>query len=237
MTHAACDDTELMRIQSETLYLLDGRRRIIGINEPSQAAETAVFVGTTRFGRELLVAADMPDPIEEALRMQCEPGTDISIVHMSKTIETYMPVKQIWVGPAYVFPDEPIEPAADPAIVLIHQSNASLLKTCFPEIQSELEERQPVIGYVIGDTAVSVCCSARKSAKAAEASLSTAAAFRGRGLGAKAAARWGWEIRKLGQIPLYSTAWDNLSSQRIAHKIGLYQYGMDFHITIQRNCL
>lgn len=74
MPYAAYDDAELMRIQSETLYLLDGRRRIIGINEPSQAAETAVFVGTTRFGREVLVAADMPDPMEEELRMQCERG-------------------------------------------------------------------------------------------------------------------------------------------------------------------
>lgn len=237
MPYAAYDDAELMRIQSETLYLLDGRRRIIGINEPSQAAETAVFVGTTRFGREVLVAADMPDPMEEELRMQCERGTNISIVQMSKTIETYMPVKQIWVGPAYVFPDKPIEPAADPGIVFIDQSNADLLETYFSEIKSELEERLLVIGCVIGDTAVSVCCSARTSAKAAEASLSTASDFRGRGLAVKAAARWGWEIRRLGRIPLYSTAWDNLSSQRIARKLGLYQYGMDFHITIQRNCL
>lgn len=235
MTHAAYDDAELMRIQSETLYLLDGRRRIIGINEPSQTADTAVFVGTTRLGRELLAAADMPDPIEEELRMQCERETDI--MQMIKTIEQYLPVKQIWIGPAYVFPSEPGEPSADPGIVLIDQSNAYLLETYFPEIKSEIEERLPVIGCVIGDIAVSICCSARTSAKAAEASLSTASEFRGRGLAAKAAARWGWEIRRLGRIPLYSTAWDNLSSQRIARKLDLYQYGTDFHITIQRNCL
>lgn len=232
MTYDVYHDAELMRIQAETLYVLDESRRIIGINEPSLAADTAVFVGMTRYGPQVHVAADMPGHIEQELRLHCEGEPDIK--QLCTIVEGYQPVKRVWVGPAYAFPAEHAEPPAEPDVVVIRPSNADLLDAFFPEIKVELMNRQPVLGFVIGNAAVSVCCSARSSRFAAEAGLATAPAYRGRELAVKTAARWGWEVRRQGRIPLYSTSWSNLGSQRVAHKLRLYPYGMDFHITVQR---
>nr|WP_237391811.1 GNAT family N-acetyltransferase [Paenibacillus dendrobii] len=77
---------------------------------------------------------------------------------------------------------------------------------------------------------VSVCCSARISGKAAEASLKTMEAYRGQGLAPRVVQAWCSEVARQGLIPLYSTSWDNLSSQTVARKLGLHPYGMDLNI-------
>lgn len=41
---------------------------------------------------------------------------------------------------------------------------------------------------------------------------------------------WADEVRRQGLIPLYGTTWENLASQRIAHKLGMVLYGEDWSI-------
>ncbi|MVP01829.1 GNAT family N-acetyltransferase [Paenibacillus lutrae] len=88
----------------------------------------------------------------------------------------------------------------------------------------------PVAAYIVNGEAVSVCCSARKSMKAAEASLSTIEPHRGKGYASHVVQEWSQAVTRGGSIPLYSTSWGNLSSQIVARKLGLVQYGMDFNI-------
>jgi hypothetical protein len=38
-------------------------------------------------------------------------------------------------------------------------------------------------------------------------------------------------VHALGATPLYSTSWDNLASRGLAARLGLAQFGVDFHLT------
>jgi predicted GNAT family acetyltransferase len=66
---------------------------------------------------------------------------------------------------------------------------------------------------------------------ACEAGVETAPGFRGHGHAARVVAAWALAVRDAGQIPLYSTSWQNTASQAVARKLGLRQFGADLHIT------
>lgn len=82
----------------------------------------------------------------------------------------------------------------------------------------------PVMAIAEGGNPVSICFSARQSEIAAAAGVETAAAFRGRGLAARAVAAWAFAIRASGKVPLYSAAWTNAGSLAVARKLGLRRY-------------
>lgn len=72
---------------------------------------------------------------------------------------------------------------------------------------------------------VATCHAARFSAFAAEAGVWTAPAFRGRGYAAAVTAAWANHPVLRGRNLYYSTTEDNLSSQRVAARLGLRPLG------------
>lgn len=124
-------------------------------------------------------------------------------------------------GPAFTFPDRLAQPAD---VVII--DNERLLERYFSRwMPGEIAAgRFPVVAIVKGDYPISICFSARRCETAVEAGLETAKAFRGRGYGPRVTAAWALAIRAGGQIPLYSTAWNNYPSLAVAHKLGLVAY-------------
>jgi predicted GNAT family acetyltransferase len=94
----------------------------------------------------------------------------------------------------------------------------------------ELTLLKPVFALVEAGAAVSICCSARSTERAAEAGIETLEQSRGRGYAAEVASMWADEIRDSGRIPLFSTSWRNRASLRVAGKLCLVQYGVDAHI-------
>ena len=55
--------------------------------------------------------------------------------------------------------------------------------------------------------------------------------YRGRGYARAATSVWAEALRREGRLPLYSTSWGNLASQRVAAGLGALQYGVDFSLT------
>ncbi len=222
---------ELMNLQAETLYVLDEHQRIVAINEPLEMQPPAVFVGKTTEGLVIRFRKDLPQTaIDEILGILEVVPDPLNIVRLCSIIERYRKVSDIWMGPAYVYPGSEARIECDPAVHLIDETNRHLLKKHFPFLYEGLAGHLPAAGYVLGGEFVSICCSARVSAKAAEASLKTADAFRGQGFAKLVVRAWCEEVSRRGLIPLYSTSWDNLSSQNVARKLGLRQYGMDLSI-------
>lgn len=219
-----------MKIQAETLYVLNKEDRIIRINESYQADSPALFIGKTKDSIVTYFHYKLPECIMEEIME--DTAESIDIMNLCRIIEKYKKVKDIWIGPAYKF--NPIETSSGMAsgVIVINETNKHLLKSHFPILMSELEERIPAVGYHLNNEVVSVCCCARKSSKAAEASLKTIEHFRGKGYAQLVVLEWSKEVNRQGLIPLYSTSWDNLSSQKVAQKLGLVQYGMDFSISV-----
>jgi RimJ/RimL family protein N-acetyltransferase len=68
---------------------------------------------------------------------------------------------------------------------------------------------------------VSICHSARLSERGAEAGVWTDADCRGRGYAAAVTAAWAGLLEGSGRTLYYSTSAENLSSQRVAARLGL----------------
>lgn len=218
---------DLMKIQAQTLYTMNTQQRLTGINEPEGGLAPALFIGMTSAG--LLPYYHEHLPPELMVELASDAKLPLDIPKLLGTIEAYKPVKQLWMGPAFVFREK--WDKWHSRVQLIDHHHTFLLEEHFLGLIGRLHAKAPVVAYVIEDFAVAVCCSARTSELGAEASLHTVPVYRGHGYGVEAVKCWQYHVQESGRIPLYSTSWDNLPSQQVARKLGLYQYGMDFSIT------
>ena len=224
-------DAELIKIQARTLYRLNAEERITGINEGDFSGAPLLFIGKTQDSIQTYYHEEMSESLLNELKESI--SDPISINQLLRIIEKYRPIQNIWMGPAYVYKGHSTpEMEEDQRIVQITQHNSLLLGTYFAELQDVIEAKSPVLGYVVEGQAVSVCCSARTSEAASEASLYTAEPYRGKGYAARVVSRWCEHLHAQGRIALYSTSCDNIGSQRIAQKCNLVPYGADFSIYI-----
>ncbi len=218
---------EMLKIQASTLYTINEQQRLLSINEPGGGKAPALFIGMTSAGSLTYYHEQLPPDLTVELGRNSELPLDIP--KLIRKVETFEPVNHMWMGPAYAFPETSDEWNLN--VQLIGHEQRYMLAEHFPELTDHLHERSPVAAYVIGDSAVAVCCSARVSIHGAEASLYTAPGFRGRGYAAETVKCWQYYVRESGRMPIYSTSWDNLASQHVARKLGLIQFGVDFSIT------
>ncbi|MGG2093512.1 GNAT family N-acetyltransferase [Bacillus sp. S13(2024)] len=220
---------KLMEIQADVLFKYDNSGRMTEINEPGGLVAPFFFLGRTREGNVIRFNTIFPNSkMDKVLQVINNNEHIVDLKNLIVIVNEIRPIRSIWMGPAYVFPEN-FNMTSDAARVT--NENRELLKVGFPNLLGEFEWRQPCFAIIQDGIAVSVCCSARKSAKAAEASVETLEAYKGNGYGTKSVIAWANEIKREGLHPLYSTTWDNFSSQAIAKKLGLHKYGVDFHIS------
>lgn len=231
-------DKELMKIQVEALFTQDENGYLQRINESDGAAKPAprFFIGYTNEGSICRFRHDLPDNVVVQLKevAAAEPMPvnfeKIPKSHRQFTdiLQSHAPIKGIWVGPAYRFPEH-ITPPTN--IVQLSCENSGLLKGDFAEMVSELNSSQPYLAIVEDSQAVAICRSVRLSSRAHEAGVDTLVGYRRRGYATVVVAAWALAVRALNCIPLYSTSWDNVASQSVARRLGLVQYGVDYHVT------
>ncbi|MGI8968757.1 MAG: GNAT family N-acetyltransferase [Chloroflexota bacterium] len=95
----------------------------------------------------------------------------------------------------------------------------------------EFEARESCFAVIEDSVAVSLCFSARLTARAVEAGVETAVGYWGRGYAATVVTAWACAVHATGRIPQYSTSWENLASQAVARKLRLIQYGVDLSLS------
>ena len=231
-------DRELMKIQVKALFTQDENRRLRHINEPIGDRKSAprFFIGYTNEGLICRFRHDLPDNVvahlKEVAAAEPMPMNSQKIPRNRRQFEdilqSHAPIKGIWVGPAYRFPEH-ITPPTN--IVQLSCENSGLLKGDFAEMVSELNSSQPYLAIVEDSQAVAICRSVRLSSRAHEAGVDTLVGYRRRGYATVVVAAWALAVRALNCIPLYSTSWDNVASQSVARRLGLVQYGVDYHVT------
>ncbi|MYA69425.1 GNAT family N-acetyltransferase [Candidatus Poribacteria bacterium] len=229
---------ELMKIQLEVLFTQDENGCLQHINEPTGAAEPAprFFFGYTNEGSICRFRHDLPDNVVTQLKeiAATKPmpmnSQQISSVHgqFKEILQRHAPIEQVWVGPAYRFPEQIALPTN---VVRLSRTHAGLLKGDFAEMVSELNSLQPYLAVIEDSRAVSICRSVRSSSRSHEAGVDTLVGYRRRGYATSVVAAWARAVRVLNCIPLYSTSWDNVASQGVVQRLGLVQYGVDYHVT------
>ena len=235
----AMSDIELMRIEVDTLFVSDDDGRLRFINEPYGSGDDpapSLFVGTTRLGSVVRFGSDLPNDLCQRIDNLIGDRPHVGDFNQMPSyldavmdlIGPHLKTGRMWTGPAYRFPKSI---KATDLGVRVDSKNSHLLEVEFADYIPDLARIGPVSVVVENGKAVSICHSARLSADAEEAGVNTIPSCEGRGYATAAVACWARIVMEGGRIPLYSTSWDNLASQRVAQKLGLRMYGSHFHVS------
>jgi RimJ/RimL family protein N-acetyltransferase len=217
------------RLQLETLFIVDARRRIVSTREPQPSPGPAFILIRGEFECAWAVRADVPEPTAvEFNRLAAEETPSAVWDRPLRHIARYTALlgSRIPSGPAFTFPEQ-LEAAGQTDVV---GDEAELAHHFSGWVAGEIEGgRAPVLAVREGGHAASVCFCARRSTVAAEAGIETAAPFRGRGYAARAAIAWARQVGADGLTPLYSTDWSNHASLAVARKLQLVPFAADFY--------
>ncbi|MEK5393307.1 GNAT family N-acetyltransferase [Margalitia sp. FSL K6-0131] len=220
-------DFELMRIHVNVLFRHDEENRITYVNEPPYDKAPRVFIGGTKDGYVVRYHRSLSEEVVNELEQTISSDNNPPLAEIICILNKAREINSIEVGTAYFFSG--VKSSANRA-VKVTSSNQEILLPNFPYTYEEFELKQPCYAIVQNGIAVSLCCSARQTDAAAEASLFTLEEYRGMGYGMEVANAWASDVQNQGKLALYSTSWDNFSSQSVAKKLQLSQYGIDIHI-------
>lgn len=216
-----------MEIHVNVLFKHNEKGKITLINEPPHNAAPRLFIGATKEGNVVRYHHSLGDDVVKELESVIKENPSSYLAEIIRILNHDQEINDVGIGPAYVFPN--MRNRATTAIQ-VTPSNKEILKPHFPYTFEEFEYKQPCYAIVHNEIAVALCCSARETSKAAEASLFTLEEFRGKGYGVEVAKAWAADVQKQGRTALYSTSWDNFSSQTVAKKLQLIHYGTDITI-------
>jgi RimJ/RimL family protein N-acetyltransferase len=230
---------QMMRIHVATLFDYDADGRLKFVREPGDPyVPPRLFMGRTLQGNVWHFRFDLPDDLTRELEFLCrsEPvASDFAhppsvTAAIRAKLLGHAPIIREERGPAYLISESVRAPNDS---VLISKGNAHFLQGEFSWVLRLIlndVDIGPVTAIILQDAAVSICYCARLSPWAAEAGVKTLPAMQGRGYATAAVAGWAAAIRERGLLPLYSTTWDKIASQRVARKLGMVLYGEDWSI-------
>ena len=228
------DRRDLMVMHVDALFVHDDRGRIVRLNEPSGKRAPRFFLGRTREGNVCRFRDDVSDDaiaaLKAAVRAEDADAADrreLGAERYAEILARFAPVETVSGGPAYAFTS--ISPVP-PNVVQVTNANRSLLEPLLAPWLPDVEASPPLMALVEGGRAVSVCGSVRITDRGYEAGVETHPDYRGRGYAAGVVSAWAAAVRAMGRVPLYSTSWQNASSQAVARKLGLVMFGADLQI-------
>jgi len=230
-------DIDLLSLHVTTLFRHDAKGRLSTINEPGFPDPPRFWMGRTIAGNRWRFHHALPAETVAALEELCrsEPITaDLRQPHkhaaaIKAVLQRHAPIRNEYRGPAYVIAKEIRTPSQ---VTLITATNADCLRPHFVELLEPDVYHQlgPVAAVVREGSAVAVAFCSRIPGVATEAGANTHKDYRQRGYGASAVAGWAAAVCEQQCLPLYSTGWDNLASQGLANKLGMYCYGEDWSL-------
>lgn len=198
------------------------------INEPPYEIAPRFYIGSTKKGNVKRFLKGLKSEDLNELEKVFDTNDSIPLVNIIQILNKDHHIDSLWIGPAYVF--QTVDKISSKAIK-ITEANKQCLLPNFPYTYEELELKEPCYAVIENDMAISICCSARQSDEAAEASVHTLENFRGKEYGLIVSNAWAADVQSQGRTALYSTSWDNYASQAVSRKLKLVQYGTDIHFS------
>ncbi len=225
-------DLELLQIEIETLWARDDRGRL---------KRHDLVVASSSAGSTAAIGTVVPDNVAMQLILAVSgatPATDLSsppvILEWCRRLleDTLGPVEvRPGSGPSFVIP-ESVAFRSEAVLVRSDASNLAALREANPGNWGA-EEWQLLVDGQLGPwvmathdgTVISICHTPASSERGAEAGVWTRPEFRGQGHAAAVTAAWASLLRPTGRYLFYSTSRTNLSSQRVAARLGLRPIG------------
>jgi len=225
---------QLMQMHIRALYRHDEGSRLLSINAWHSGPAPRFFLGRTEHGNLWRFRNDLPPKLCDQLNTLCqtEPSTTSDRPQHEaaylQILSRHAPIERIWRGPAYYFANRL---TAAPEPIPITPQNAHLLQGGLQAWLPDVSYQQPLVAIIIAGQAVAICASVRISAVAHEVGVETLPSHRQKGYATAVVSAWAAAVEKIGALPLYSTSLENIASQKVAARLGLSKYGVDFHIT------
>lgn len=246
--HLNTDGNQSLATQLSTLFVLTESGRIQRENDPERSAGPRLYIAgcqtanvvrfrhdvgaETAHAIEALVANEPPlaDP-DSTLRHLAD---YITLLNAEASVEQQSP------GLVYRFPDH-FSYEHDFTVVGSGTPNGD---RWLGRLESEMPEPILKLGFrsvsdlwapwslaVHKGKIASICITARLGTNGAEAGLTTVPGFRGRGFGAAATAGWASLPSLRGRTLYYSMQRTNISSRRVAERLGLSFIGTSLRLT------
>lgn len=210
----------MIALEMETLWGSDERGRVLAAHH--------LVAGVTADEVVVRYGSSEPDELVAQLAAVAADPADLApfLAECQRVLDGVYGSTVLNSGPGYLIPDG-----------LAYESDADFVDSSAPRPLPrpdnwEPDEWQELLAGTLGPWAIAVADDDRVAAvahtpasidRAAEIGIWTHPDFRGRGLAAATTARWA-EVAK-GRTLFYSTSADNLSSQRVAGRLGLERLG------------
>lgn len=221
--------------QLEVLFSRDGAGRLRATRGPAPRAAPRLFLARSADENVWAFASGLDADLERELQQLCSaeprlaaPSPAAAPLCRKRVLELLSPVAFEYRGPCFLLPDAlPHDPRARE----IEAHERFDYRDAFPWLAAEYEAIAPVaIAFESGQPAA-ICHSPRGlTDRAAEAGVETLARHRGRGLATAAVACWARAVQRSGRLALYSTAWENRASLRVAQRLAARIYGENWHV-------
>ncbi|MEQ7126360.1 GNAT family N-acetyltransferase [Actinopolymorpha sp. B11F2] len=231
---ASLSPVQLAEAHVRALFRTTGDGLLAETNETPPAKAPRVFVARSRAGTLCHPRHDLHPALAAELRRRArdlpplsDPTPDPEIyAALRSAVEEDGPITNRWHGPAYAFDGPALEPHPD--VVEIREERDLFVGHPFEDFRTDLDHHRPLFAVVRDGRIVAAGFSSRTTEREAEAGVNTHVDHRGQGLGAAVVNAWRLAIEGSGRVPLYSTSYDNLSSQAVTRRLGLRQYAESY---------
>jgi GNAT acetyltransferase len=234
-------NVELLCKEMDTQWTRDDRGRLARVREPAGRPAPDLVVGVAEGGCCVAIGSEVSDQAAVELEVICREATPQSdsshppnaILQAQDLLRDACGPVDLSSGPCYVFPPNPSFESPATLVRSTDEDTSAAGDDIPPGSTWTRDEWRlllagelgPWASAVVGGLVVSVCYSSRLAADGAEAGVWTHSDFRGKGHAAAVSAAWASLVTASGRQPFYSTSADNLSSQRVAARLGLRPIG------------
>ena len=243
------DDRDLLALQVRTIFVTTAAGRMRYRNTAERETAPRLYVAGSKAGNIVCLREDVGEETsgELARLAASEPpmdGWESSAVHLDEYVRFLgreAPVATVSAGLTWTFPRAP-SPELTVQLILSGTSDGDCFLARLDRQGMPAEFRAmgfpdtshfwaPWCAAFAGDEFASIAFTSGLSAVGAEIGVNTAPAFRGRGMGAAACAGWASHPALHGRTLFYGTDRTNVSSQKVAQRLGLRFIGARLSIT------
>jgi hypothetical protein len=243
-------DFDLLEIQAAAMFVSTEAGRIRRENDPDRSPGPRLYLGGCASGNIVRIRHDVSDKTARAIAALAAQEPSLRERHSTprhlnayiELLDAETPVRERALGLVYELPKDVVSGSQDVTLVRSDTPEgdrllAALVERGMPQAIVAagfvtVSEFWPpwCVGLRQGEIA-SIAFGARIGPAGADLGVNTVPAFRGCGIAQAVTAGWASHPALRGHALFYSTARTNLSSQRVAEKLGLRFIGASLRVT------